>query len=62
LTVQAYHAMLDSAPAYYFAYTPWLMANGAGGHWDAAWKKPPGTRSMALPCRWSMPSKRPPPL
>ncbi|MCB0155526.1 MAG: hypothetical protein KDF65_12090 [Anaerolineae bacterium] len=38
LTVRAYHAMLDTAPAYYFAFAPWLLANGAGGHWDAAWE------------------------
>lgn len=38
LTLRGYHTMLDSAPAYYFAFTPWLMANGAGGHWDAAWE------------------------
>jgi hypothetical protein len=38
LTLQGYHAMLDDAPAYYFAFAPWLMANGAGGHWDAAWE------------------------
>ncbi len=38
LTLQAYHTMLDDAPAYYFAYMPWLMANSAGGHWDGAWE------------------------
>ncbi|MFN8455283.1 MAG: hypothetical protein U0401_11565 [Anaerolineae bacterium] len=38
LTLRAYHAMLDDAPPYYFAYTPWLLANGAGGHWDGAWE------------------------
>lgn len=37
LTVNAYRAMLN-APAYYFAFTPWLLANGAGSHWDAAWE------------------------
>lgn len=37
-TVQAYQAMLGDVPAYYFAFTPWLMANGAGSHWDAAWE------------------------
>jgi hypothetical protein len=39
LTLRAYHAMLDDAPAYYFAFTPWLLANGAGNHWDAAWEE-----------------------
>lgn len=39
LTLQGYHAMLDTAPAYYFAFAPWLLANGAGGHWDAAWEE-----------------------
>ncbi len=38
LTLRAYHAMLDTAPDYYFAYMPWLMANFAGGHWDNAWE------------------------
>ncbi len=38
LTLQAYHYLLDEAPAYYFAFAPWIMANGAGGHWDAAWE------------------------
>lgn len=39
LTLRAYHYMLEDAPAYYFAFAPWLMANGAGGHWDAAWEE-----------------------
>jgi hypothetical protein len=39
LTLRAYHAMLDDTPEYYFAFTPWLMANHAGGHWDIAWEK-----------------------
>jgi hypothetical protein len=39
LTLQAYHYMLDDAPAYYFAYAPWIMANAAGGHWDEAWEE-----------------------
>ena len=44
LTVDAYHAMLDDAPAYFFAHTPWLLANSAGEHFDerfehAAWYK-----------------------
>ncbi|MCL4294741.1 MAG: hypothetical protein KJ077_03395 [Anaerolineae bacterium] len=38
LTLRGYQTMLDSAPAYYFAFTPWLLANGAGGHWDGAWE------------------------
>ena len=44
LTLGAYHAMLDDAPPYFFAHTPWLIANRAGGHADerfeqAAWYK-----------------------
>jgi hypothetical protein len=44
LTLAAYHAMLDDAPPYFFAQTPWLLANTAGGHPDerfetAAWYK-----------------------
>lgn len=40
----AYHFMLDSAPPYFFAHTPWLLANSAGHHADerfehAAWYK-----------------------
>jgi hypothetical protein len=38
LTLRAYHALLDGAPDYYFAYMPWLMANFAGGHRDNAWE------------------------
>ena len=44
LTLAAYQAMLDEAPPYFFAHTPWLLANSAGGHVDerfepAAWYK-----------------------
>ncbi len=44
LTLAAYHAMLDDAPPYFFAHTPWLLANSAGEHADerfehAAWYK-----------------------
>jgi hypothetical protein len=44
LTLAAYHAVLDDAPPYFFAQTPWLMANRAGEHEDerfeqAAWYK-----------------------
>jgi len=44
LTLDAYHAVLDDAPPYFFAQTPWLMANKAGEHEDerfeqAAWYK-----------------------
>ncbi len=44
LTLAAYQAMLDDAPAYFFAHTSWLLANSAGGHSDerfenAAWYK-----------------------
>jgi hypothetical protein len=43
-TLAAYHAMLDEAPPYFFAHTPWLLANSAGEHFDerfehAAWYK-----------------------
>jgi hypothetical protein len=51
LTLEAYHTMLDDAPAYFFAHTPWLLANVAGGHADerfenAAWYK---DRDTTLP-------------
>jgi hypothetical protein len=44
LTLQAYYTMLDDAPPYFFAHTPWLLANSAGEHADerfehAAWYK-----------------------
>ncbi len=44
LTLQAYHFMLDEAPAYFLAHTPWLLANAAAEHPDerfeqAAWYK-----------------------
>jgi hypothetical protein len=44
LTLGAYHYMLDEAPAYFFAQTPWLLANQAAEHPDprfeqAAWYK-----------------------
>jgi hypothetical protein len=44
LTVSAYHTLLDNAPPYFFAQTPWLLANRAAGHQDerfeaAAWYK-----------------------
>ncbi len=44
LTLAAYHAVLDNAPLYFFAHTPWLLANSAGEHADerfehAAWYK-----------------------
>ena len=52
LTLSAYHAMLDDVPLYFFAHTPWLLANFAGGHTDerfehAAWYK--DTRGSILP-------------
>ncbi len=37
-TLSAYRDMLNNVPAYYFAFTPWLLANAAGGHWDPAWE------------------------
>lgn len=44
LTLAAYHTILDDAPPYFFAHTPWLMANNAAEHPDerfeqAAWYK-----------------------
>ena len=44
LTLAAYQAMLDDMPPYFFAHTPWLLANSAGDHADerfeqAAWYK-----------------------
>ncbi|MCB0209321.1 MAG: PT domain-containing protein [Anaerolineae bacterium] len=44
LTLDAYHFMLDEAPGYFFAHTPWLLANSAGEAGDerfenAAWYK-----------------------
>jgi hypothetical protein len=44
LTLNAYHAMLDDAPPYFFVHMPWLLANAAGEHFDerfeqAAWYK-----------------------
>jgi len=52
LTLGAYHAVLDDAPPYFFAHTPWLLANFAGGHADerfeqAAWYK--DTHGTVLP-------------
>ncbi len=41
LTLRTYHYMLDEAPPYYFAYTPWLLADGGDDAWDgASWYKP----------------------
>jgi hypothetical protein len=34
MTLYAYRYILEQAPAYYFAFTPWLIANQAGGHPD----------------------------
>jgi hypothetical protein len=52
LTLGAYHALLDDAPAYFFAHMPWLLANSAGEHFDgrfepAAWYK--DRRGTVLP-------------
>ena len=52
LTLGAYHALLDDAPAYFFAHMPWLLANSAGEHFDerfehAAWYK--DRRGTTLP-------------
>jgi hypothetical protein len=53
LTLAAYHFMLDAAPPYYFAHTPWLMANRAGEHADerfehAAWYKDRGGTTLPV--------------
>jgi hypothetical protein len=34
MTLYAYRYMLEQAPPYYLAFTPWLIANQAGGHPD----------------------------
>jgi hypothetical protein len=39
LTLAAYHALLDDAPPYFFAHTPWLLANSAGHHNDARFEQ-----------------------
>lgn len=44
MTLESYHFMLDDAPGYFFAHTPWLLANSAGEAGDerfenAAWYK-----------------------
>lgn len=51
-SLAAYHFMLDEAPPYFFAQTPWLIANQAAGHQDerfeqAAWYK--DRQGAALP-------------
>jgi hypothetical protein len=62
LTLRGYRAMLDDVPAYYFAFTPWLLANGAGQHWDpaweaAAWYKVDGTTLPVVPALKTDPSR-----
>ncbi|MCS7220762.1 MAG: DUF5107 domain-containing protein [Anaerolineae bacterium] len=37
-TRAAFQYMIDQAPAYYFAFMPWLLANLDGGGGDAAWE------------------------
>ncbi len=37
-TVQAYTYMTREAPDYYFAFTPWLLANEAAGNYDPEWE------------------------
>ncbi len=37
-TVGAFRYMLKEAPAYYFVFTPWLLANLAGGGSDYNWE------------------------
>ncbi|MEM7343529.1 MAG: hypothetical protein AAF485_04755 [Chloroflexota bacterium] len=53
LTIAAYHAVLDEAPSYFFAHTPWILANSAGGHPDerfenAAWYKDRDGTTLAV--------------
>ncbi|MFN8455254.1 MAG: hypothetical protein U0401_11415 [Anaerolineae bacterium] len=53
LTLNAYNFMLADAPAYFFAHTPWLLANAAAEHPDerfeqAAWH----STGRARCCRW----------
>ena len=50
LTLKAYYAMLDDAPPYFFAHTPWLLANNAGGHPDERFEHLP-RRSERYPPR-----------
>ncbi len=52
-TLGAYHYMIDQAPPYFFAHTPWLLANNAGGHPDerfenAAWYKDQAGTTLAV--------------
>lgn len=37
-TRAAFEYMIDQAPAYYFAFMPWLLANLDGGSGDSAWE------------------------
>jgi hypothetical protein len=53
LTLAAYHFMLDAAPGYFFAHTPWLIANSAIGGADerfenAAWYKDRAGESLPV--------------
>ncbi len=38
-TTGAFAYMLEKAPPYYFVFTPWLLANLAGGGTDPAWEE-----------------------
>ena len=37
-TAEAFTYMLDEAPEYYFTFTPWILANLAGGGGDDKWE------------------------
>jgi len=52
-TLGAFAYMLEEAPAYYFAFTPWLLTNLAAGSVDpawenAAWYKGPGGQTLPV--------------
>ena len=38
-TVDAFRYMVQEAPDYYFAFSPWLIANSAGGSTDNRWER-----------------------
>lgn len=38
-TTGAFAYMLEKAPSYYFVFTPWLLANLAGGGSDTSWEE-----------------------
>lgn len=38
-TVEAYRFMQESAPDYFFVFTPWLLVNAAAGGYNGAWER-----------------------